>query len=331
MSAVADYSDIPMELQCVAVLQQLDMFLSTAQTLPWTCLLSYPILAQCVCPEAKIPPMPTSSKGGSKPSNGSQLSGGDILSSGIGQAVAHSEPGVRQPMGTGLLAAQASISQTELTPTLSQGSSYSHPRGQPVSGGSLLVPIEAMSFEVPPSQPYNLYSSLSLMSEWSSQETPSGVPITRPIHSTTPAPALHNQDQGSTLAPIFQQCAQVKWQHVPASTARQPTEDGDVVFIGITHDDNDDIKEVSLVNKSSMVPEMHQRVEQNVIQHFAQSTSKVGEAAALDATELDLIQSCLGKPVTPMDTKDSPIKATTKWKKKHSTKERDQSQDWQLS
>ena len=34
MSAVADYSDIPMELRCVAILQQLDMFLSTTQTLP---------------------------------------------------------------------------------------------------------------------------------------------------------------------------------------------------------------------------------------------------------------------------------------------------------
>ena len=36
MSAVADYWDIPMELQCTAVFQQLDMFLSTACTLLWT-------------------------------------------------------------------------------------------------------------------------------------------------------------------------------------------------------------------------------------------------------------------------------------------------------
>ena len=75
MLAVADYPDIPMELRCAAVLQQLDMFLSTACTLLWTCPLSYPILAQHVHPEAKVPPTPTSSKGGSKPSNGSGLSG----------------------------------------------------------------------------------------------------------------------------------------------------------------------------------------------------------------------------------------------------------------
>ena len=74
----------------------------------------------------------------------------------------------------------------------------------------------------------------------------------------TPVPALHSQDQGSTLAPIFQQHAQVKQQHVPASTARQPTEDGDLVFMGITHEDDDDIQEVSVVNKSPMVPEKHQ-------------------------------------------------------------------------
>ena len=141
-----------------------------------------------------------------------------------------------------------------------------------------------------------------------------------------PVPALHSQDQGSTLAPIFQQCAQVKWQHVPASTARKPTEDGDIVFIGISHDDDDDIKEVSSVDKSPMVREKCRRVGQNVAQHVAQSASKVGEAAALDAAELDLIQSCLGKPVTPMDTEDSPVKATTKWKK-CSAKEQDQSRD----
>ena len=219
------------------------------------------------------------------------------------------------------------MSQTQLTPALSKGSSYSRPRGQPVSRGSLLVPIEAMSFGVPPSQPYNLCSSLPQTSTRSSHETPSGVPITRPISPTTPAPALHSQDQGSTLAPIFQQCAQVKWQHAPASIAWQPTEDRDIIYIGITHDDNDDIKEVSLVNKSPMVPEKHQRVGQNVAQHVTQSTSKVGKAATLDAAELDLIQSCLGKPITLSDAKDSPVKATTKWKKKHSTKEQDQSQD----
>ena len=85
MWMVADYSDIPMELWCVAVLQQLDMFLSTAQTLPWTCPLLYPVLAQCIHSEAKVPPMPTSvGKGGSKSSDGSQLSGGNIWSSGVG-------------------------------------------------------------------------------------------------------------------------------------------------------------------------------------------------------------------------------------------------------
>ena len=206
MSALADYSDIPMELWCVAVLQQLDMFLSTNCTLPWTCPLSYPILAQHVCPEVKVPPMPTSSKGGPKPSDGSQLSAGDIQSSGAGKAVARSTPGVRQPTGPGLLAAWASMSQTQITPALGQGSSYGCSRGQPISRGSLLVPIEAMSFGAPLSQPYNLYFSLPQMSTQSSQE----VPISRPVRLTTPVPALHSQDQGSTLAPIFQQCAQVK-------------------------------------------------------------------------------------------------------------------------
>ena len=44
---------------------------------------------------------------------------------------------------------------------------------------------------------------------------------------------------------------------------------------------------------------------------------------------LDLIQSCLGKPFTLMDAKESPIKVATKWKKKCSMKEWDQSQDQQ--
>ena len=195
-----------MELWCAAILQQLDMFLSTARTLPWTCPLSYPVLAQCIHLEAKVPPTLTSmSKGGSKPSDGSQPSGGDVQSYGVGQAVAGSMPSMRQPMGTGLLAAWASTSQTQLTPALSQGYSYGHTRGQPISGGSLPVLIEAMSFGAPPSQPYNLYSSLPQTSTWSSQEvTPSGVPISRPIHLMTLVPALHSQDQGSTMAPIFQ-------------------------------------------------------------------------------------------------------------------------------
>ena len=158
MSVVADYSDIPMELWCAAVLQQLDMFLSTAHTLPWTCPLSYPILAQHVHPEAKVPPMLTSSKGSPKPPNCSRPSGNDIQSSGAGQAIACSTPGVRQPTGTGLSATRASTSQTQITPTLGQGSSYGCSRGQPISRGSLPVPIEAMSFGVPLSQPYNLYS-----------------------------------------------------------------------------------------------------------------------------------------------------------------------------
>ena len=159
MSAVVDYSDIPMALWCMAILQQLDMFLSTACTLLWTCPLSYPIPAQCVCPEAKVPPMPTSSIGGARPPDGSWPSGGDIQSSSAGQAVPHSISGIRQPSGTDLSAARASTSQTQITPALSQGSSYSCSRGQPISRGSLLVPIEAMSFGVPPSKPYNLYSS----------------------------------------------------------------------------------------------------------------------------------------------------------------------------
>ena len=74
-----------------------------------------------------------------------------------------------------------------------------------------------------------------------------------------------------------------------------------------------------------MVPEKHQRVGQNVAPNVTQSASKVGEAAAFDAAEFDLIQSCLGKPITLTDAKDSLIKATTKWKKKCSAKEQDQS------
>ena len=98
--------------------------------------------------------------------------------------------------------------------------------------------------------------------------------------------------------------------------------------MGITHEDDDNIQEVSVVNKSPMVPEKCQRVVQKVTQNVTQSASKVGEAAAYDAAELDLIQSCLGKPVTLMDTEDSAIKVA-KQKKKHSTKEWDQSRDRQ--
>ena len=94
--------------------------------------------------------------------------------------------------------------------------------------------------------------------------------------------------------------------------------------MGITHEDDDDIQEVSAANKSPMVPKKCQRVvqkiTQNVAQNIAQSTSKVGEAAAYDAAELDLIQSCLGKPITLTDAEDSPVNVT-KWKKKRSAKE----------
>ena len=314
MSAVVDYSGIPMELWCTAVLQQLDMFLSTTHTLPWTCPLSYPIPAQHVHPEVKVPCMLTSSKGSARPPYGSWPLGGDIQSSSAGQAIPRSVPGIRQPSGTGLLAAQASTSQTQITPALGQGSSYSHSRGQPISRDSLLVPIEAMSFGAPVSEHYTLYSSLPQMSTQSLQE----VPVSRPICSMTPVPALPSQDQGSTLAPIFQQCAQVKWQHVPTSTARQPTEDGDLIFMGITHEGDDDIQEVSVVDKSLMVPEKCQRVVQKIAQNVAQSASKVGEAAAYDAVELDLIQLCLGKPVTLMDAEDSPVKVAKQ--KKRSTR-----------
>ena len=102
--------------------------------------------------------------------------------------------------------------------------------------------------------------------------------------------------------------------------------------MGITHDD-DDIKEIPPSDKSPMVPEKCQWVgqdaTQNVAQSITQSASKVSEAAVLDAAELDLIQSCLGKPITPMDAEaeDSPMKVTTKRKKKRSQKEWDQSCD----
>ena len=62
------------------------------------------------------------------------------------------------------------------------------------------------------------------------------------------------------------------------------------------------------------------------MQNVMQSASKVSEAAVLDTAELDLIQSCLGKPISLMDTEDSPVKTASKWKK-HSVKEWDQSQD----
>ena len=99
----------------------------------------------------------------------------------------------------------------------------------------------------------------------------------------------------------------------------------------IIHEDDDNIQEVSAVDKSPMVPEKHQRVvqkvTQNVTQNVTQSASKVGELAVFNAVELDLIQSCLGKPVTLMDTEDSPVKVASKQNKKHSTKEWDQSRD----
>ena len=104
--------------------------------------------------------------------------------------------------------------------------------------------------------------------------------------------------------------------------------------MGITCED-DDIKEIPPSDKSLMVPEKHQWVgpdaAQNITQSITQSTSKVGEAAVLVAAELDLIQSCLGKPITPTDAEaeDSPMKVTTKRKKKHSKKKWDQSWDWQ--
>ena len=98
--------------------------------------------------------------------------------------------------------------------------------------------------------------------------------------------------------------------------------------MGITHDDHDDdIKEVSSVDKSLMVPEKCQWVEANVAQNITQSASKVSEMAVLDAAQLDLIQSCLGKPISLTDTKDSPVKPASKWKKKRSVKEQDQSRD----
>ena len=197
-----------MELWCVAVPHQLDMFISTAQTLPWTCPLSYAIQAQCICPEVKVPPTPTPMvRGSSKSSDSSQLSGSNIQPSGIGQAIVHSLPSARQPTGIGLSAARASMSQTQLTPALSQGYSYNLPKNQPISGGSLPVPMEAMSFGMPSSQPYNLYASLPQTSTYSTQEVaPSSIPVSRPVHPTIPVPALHSQETGSTMAPIFQKC-----------------------------------------------------------------------------------------------------------------------------
>ena len=121
------------------------------------------------------------------------------------------------------------------------------------------MPVEAMNFGAPPSQPYNrLYSSLPQTSTRSSQEVASGdVPVSRPICLMTPVPALHSQDKDSVMAPTFQQHPQTKCQHAPSSTAWQVTEDGDVIFMGITHDDDnsDDIKEISASDKSPMVPE----------------------------------------------------------------------------
>ena len=78
-----------------------------------------------------------------------------------------------------------------------------------------------------------------------------------------------------------------------------------------------------------MVPEKRQwsgqEAAQNIAQSIAQNTSKVSEAAVLDAAELDLIQLYLGKPVMPMnaEAEDSPMKVMTKRKKKCSQKEWD--------
>ena len=167
MSAVADYSDIPIKLRCAAVLQQQDMFLSTTQTLPWTCPLSYPVLAQHICLEAKVPPTPTHmSKDGSKSSDGPQPLGGSVQSSSIRQSVAHSLPGMRQPTGTVVLAARASVPQTQLTSALRQGYSYGGMRSQPASRSDMPVPIEAMSFGAPAPQPSRFYSSLPQVSTW---------------------------------------------------------------------------------------------------------------------------------------------------------------------
>ena len=207
--------DIPMELQCAAILQQLDMFLSTAQTLPWTCPLSYLVSAQCICPEAKVPPTPTqTSKDSSKSSDSSRPSGSSIWSSGTRQSVAHSLPGMRQPTGTGLSAARASMSQTQLTSALRQGYNYSGMRSQLACRSDMPVPVEAMSFRVPATQlpdlSTRLYSSLPQASTQSAQEVTHNVPVSMPVHPMTPAPALHSQNRGSIMAPIFQQRSQAK-------------------------------------------------------------------------------------------------------------------------
>ena len=201
------------------------------------------------------------------------------------------------------------------------------------------VPVEAMSYGAPPPEPSRFYSSLPQMSTWPAQEVTShDVPVSVPICPMTPALALHSQNRGSIMVPIFQQRLQTKQQHALSSTAWHPSEDGDIIFMGITHED-DDIKEISLSDKSPMVPEkcqwVGQNVTQNITQSIAQSASVVGKAAVLDVAELELIESCLGKSVTPTDTEaeDSPMKATTERKKKCSQKEQDQSCDrwWEMS
>ena len=116
MSAVVDYLDIQWN------------FSVQPSCSSWTCssvpLGPYPGPVPCLtwcwpnafAPEVKVPPTPThTSKGRSQCSNGSQPSCSSVQSSGIGQTVAHSLPGMRQPTGTGLSAASASMSQTQLT------------------------------------------------------------------------------------------------------------------------------------------------------------------------------------------------------------------------
>ena len=43
LARMAEFCDLPMDLRTAAILQQLDMFISTARMLPVTCPLSYPV------------------------------------------------------------------------------------------------------------------------------------------------------------------------------------------------------------------------------------------------------------------------------------------------
>ena len=73
LARTAEFYNLPMELRTAAVLQQLDMFISTARMLPVTCPLSYPVPT----PRALVVLPPTSASGTVK-GTGTKMSSGTV-------------------------------------------------------------------------------------------------------------------------------------------------------------------------------------------------------------------------------------------------------------